>query len=553
MPEQSLAFVVDLIDSLGTPFSYKVACHLRRGEWVEALSLSPQHPRFYTCDQTFALDQLAASLLKKIDNVPNGPTSEARVAKAKEEFFLSEADCLRTNGRLRPYLDNRPVGATEVGVMNFINSWRKELRRLLGRLPATLVPRFSGGSTQSDKGLLTTIPDKLSSKPSCYPETVCLLSNSFYTTAWGSLHRDYPPDISRANRFFTVPKQWDKDRGCCVEASVNVTLQLAVGQHLRKALNRMGINLETGKQTHQLLAQGGSEDGSLATIDMSRASDTVAKRLVQLVLPTDWYLLLNSLRAPFTEIDGRLVYLEKFSSMGNGFTFELETLLFGSLARVVQGPDALFSAFGDDLVVESQYAQSVINALEFFGFTPNRKKTFTEGPFRESCGGDFFKGRSVRGVYLKVTPREPQHWIAAANKLHAWGRNIGPYAYIAKARQACLSMIPSDIRLCRGPSDLGDTVIHEDDPSKWSYRPGNRHTPFLRAYIPVGTVVGWSHFKPEVKLVSAVLGCSSRGVSPRDSVRGYRLTWLPLGFKALPGDGDLFLESIYKRLACQLS
>ena len=149
---------------------------------------------------------------------------------------------------------------------------------------------------------------------------------------------------------------------------------------------------------------------SCATIDLSNASDTVAYQLVKLVLPPDWFELLISLRAPFTDMDGKRVRLEKFSSMGNGFTFALETLLFWTLCDTVSNGEAqVLRVFGDDIIVDTAHAKACVKALEFFGFTPNAKKTFLEGPFRESCGGDYFNGVSVRAVYVKNLPDEPPY------------------------------------------------------------------------------------------------------------------------------------------------
>jgi hypothetical protein len=341
--------------------------------------------------------------------------------------------------------------------------------------------------------------------------------------------------VVKGNIFFTVPKDGTKDRGCCKEASIPVALQLEVGAFLKDRLLRQGISLREGQQTHQDLARSASESGEYATLDLSNASDTLCYKLVKLLLPPDWFTLLDSLRAPFTCVDGQWVHLEKFSSMGNGFTFELETLVFYTLVETLMEDRPYLGSwcYGDDLIVPSAYARDVIAALTFFGFTPNERKCFLEGHFRESCGGDFFKGEPVRAHYLEKLPDEPQQWISLANGL----RRLGAWA--SHARSEALKQLPSEIRQCRGPEELGDIVIH-DDPEHFVTHTitvkGRYHRTRVsayRAYVPVPIRLHWHHWKPDVQLAGALLGLSSNGVSPR-GVSGYKLGWVQP-----PGNGWL--------------
>lgn len=218
----------------------------------------------------------------------------------------------------------------------------------------------------------------------------------------------------------------------------------------------------------------------IATIDLSSASDTVSLELCRLVLPPMWLDLLESLRSPFTRIikDGAPIWHKnaKFSSMGNGFTFELETLIFYSLAKAVEkclGRTAsVIKVYGDDIIVDSWLARSLVPALRFFGFKTNDRKTFIDDtPFRESCGSDYYRGVNVRGHYLEKLPKEPIDWTKLANGIR---RMAGPdlHAFNSLYRfKRCwlrvLSHIPTDIRRCRGPERLGDICIH-DDSSTWN-------------------------------------------------------------------------------------
>jgi len=131
--------------------------------------------------------------------------------------------------------------------------------------------------------------------------------------------------------------------------------------------------------------------------------------------------------------DGKWVFNEKFSSMGNGFTFELETMIFWAAISSVS--DGLISVYGDDLIIESAYYHDVISALDLLGFTPNGEKSFYQGKFRESCGADYWDGNEVRPCYLKsdLSPKEIyrlHNWALRTGLLpHTWFRELLPYPY----------------------------------------------------------------------------------------------------------------------------
>jgi hypothetical protein len=118
------------------------------------------------------------------------------------------------------------------------------------------------------------------------------------------------------------------------------------------------------------------------------------------------------------------------STMGNGFTFPLQTLLFSAVVSAVyeergipllpvNSKEPNWSVFGDDIVVRSDAFDRVVHILDLFGFRVNAEKSFNKGPFRESCGCDFFKGHMVRGVYLKHLSTAQDTYVAF-NKLVRW-------------------------------------------------------------------------------------------------------------------------------------
>jgi len=528
--------IASLARDVATPHARRVLAALESGDLIGLQKIKPELVDYQTGEAgKLRMDLLVSELLRKCDL----PTGVDKRAAAVETFWSCERANALTNARLDRYVHDWVSDPADMHVHRFFDDVRKEIRGALPPLPTTLVPLFSNGATVGDGSLLSTKPDKLSNRPQVYSNTVDLLDNSFWDTAWGRLvkrRRTSAPQVVRGNHFFTVPKDGTKDRGCAKEASINIGLQKAAAMELRKGLRSFGIDLSTGKERHMRLAREGSRYGHLATIDLSNASDTLATGLVKAVMPTLWYDLLASLRAPFTRIDGSWVRLEKFSSMGNGFTFELETLIFASLARVccrwVGVDPEHVTVFGDDIILPVGASPMLARVLSFVGFTINERKTFLEGPFRESCGGDYFEGQSVRAVYLETLPREPHEWIALHNKL--WAHSLAG----ARAARLIKRFVPSHVWSCRGPSHLGDLVFHDRSLSRWSLKEGNPSEPatcVFNTWHPVATVIPWYHWSPDVKHVSALIGESSRGVTPRNAVSGYRhklvawpgSTWLP--------------------------
>jgi hypothetical protein len=292
------------------------------------------------------------------------------------------------------------------------------------------------------------------------------------------------PTIVAGNKFTTVPKNAKTDRGICIEPTLNVFLQLGVGTYIRDRLKRLGTYLKSPRNVSTLIGLERYKGGvswernqdlaqrayaeELSTIDLSKASDTLSIEAVKFLLPDDWYHLLQLARSSTTSVDGKLIPLEKFSSMGNGYTFELETLIFRAavLAVVPLTDQHLTSVFGDDIICPRKYADKVIGTLEALGFSVNRQKSFLAGNFFESCGADFFKGQPVRPFYLrrqKTGNRFLPYQVQITNALRIYANRRG-YGLYCDARfkplwltlkQSC----PQQWRACMVPETFGDTGI----------------------------------------------------------------------------------------------
>lgn len=516
-----------LCQAVGGPVASKVQKCIESGDLLGLVSMTID-PRSYTNAFDFKWDYACVELLRK---APFEIKGVDRARKSRETFKECERICRKTNDRLDPLLNGFFEAQQDAYLVEFIDKMRSWIRKVLGPLPRGLDGKFGPGATFGDKGKLTTVPDKMSSRPTVTSESVCLLplvDSTFWFRQLVTDTRHSEPEVVRGNRFTTVPKDALKERGICIEPSVNVFLQLAVGAKMKERLKSFGIDLVDGQMLHRSWAQRASRDGLHATLDLSNASDTVAKKLVELLLPTDWFLLLSSLRSPFSRVGKSWYRLEKFSSMGNGFTFELESLIFSAIcfACGCGEPGKEFHVFGDDIIVPTKHAADVLSALRYFGFSENARKTFVDGPFRESCGGDFFNGTAVRPHYVKTLPSEPQHWISLANGIRrmvcedhlAAFHNSPAFA----AWQRSLDPIPAAIRRLRGPEELGDLVIH-DDVFRRRWRNG---IGYVRVYRPVARPLPWHHWRANVVLASALYGLPGEGVIPRNGVSGYKVGYV---------------------------
>ena len=539
---------------IGTPRALTVFLLLKNGEWDQLVSLECDPKHYFDAD-SYRKDASVTDFLRKADFLP---TSFDRQKAAQDNFILAEKQCGATNLRLAPFLSNILDEDYQEAHYRFISVLRKKVKWLLGPLPSEdeLSGKFGPGSTFSDKGDRNLILDKLSSVPTLTTGAVGFLP-VWSKTHWGrnisAFERLHDLDCIRGNRFTTVPKDAKKDRGIAVEPSINVFFQLSIGSWLKRRMRFIGHDMERAQDVHRVLAQSASKLGHLSTIDLSNASDTVATNFVKLVVPEQWFQLLSSLRSPHTFFKGKWHRLEKFSSMGNGFTFELETVLFLGISLAcleVSGITARIgenvSCYGDDIIVPTECSPIVISCLKFFGFTPNDRKTFTSGLFRESCGGDFFDGQYVRSYFLKELPDAPEKIISMANGIRRVATENNRYDCLDPCYLhswfRCLDAIPSHLRLY-GPITLGDLVIHEE-PRKWKRRTRSS-IHYIKVYRPARyRKVSLDRWDGDTVYASATYGIStvnsrrsidktsserllSDWVIPRDSVLGHKVGWVP--------------------------
>jgi len=241
------------------------------------------------------------------------------------------------------------------------------------------------------------------------------------------------PIIASGSRISFAPKTQDVSRLICVEPSLNMYFQLGLGALMEGRLrSRFSIDLKTQPIINQRLAYAGSKTGRFSTIDLSSASDSISLNMCKAYLPEWLYQTLMELRSHSTEVRGSSVKLHMMSTMGNGFTFPLQTILFSCLIRAVYKFVGIrtgkgrrdWGCFGDDLIVRSECFDLTIRLLKLLGFSPNSEKTFNKGPFRESCGADWFYGQPARPVFVKKLD-SLQDCVVAINLLNEWTSRTG--------------------------------------------------------------------------------------------------------------------------------
>lgn len=210
-------------------------------------------------------------------------------------------------------------------------------------------------------------------------------------------------DIVVGSRMNFVPKNHKTFRTVAAEPVMNLRLQLGLGSMIQKALKkRAHIDLETQQDVHRNLVKIITRENlPLATVDWSEASDRIWYSLVEYLIPPGWFHLLDIARCDSTEVDGVDVPLSMFSTMGNGATFPLETLLFWALC--VSCCDELglstdmVTVFGDDCIIPSKAFNLLNEVARSIGWCMNTSKSYSTGPFRESCGMDAYRGFRING------------------------------------------------------------------------------------------------------------------------------------------------------------
>jgi hypothetical protein len=242
----------------------------------------------------------------------------------------------------------------------------------------------------------------------------------------------YLPDLDRINwlepgaerpvRVITVPKTLKTPRIIAIEPACMQYAQQGILESLVGAIERDDLLSKlvgfSDQLPNQQLAQKGSLDGSLATLDLSEASDRVSNQLVRTMLRNHPNMLeaVDATRSRKADVPGHgVIRLAKFASMGSALCFPIEAMVFltllflgiqDELNRPLTRKDiksfvGRVRVYGDDIIIPVEYVRSAVNRLQSFGFKVNVNKSFWNGNFRESCGKDYYGGHDVSVVRVR--------------------------------------------------------------------------------------------------------------------------------------------------------
>lgn len=326
---------------------------------------------------------------------------------ALDSFVASELACEMSNRLFYGHLSGSVSFLP--GDCRILYAVRRKIESVLGRAPrlSELRLKFGPGATTDVKKVDACPSNKMAAGLACsesllhsglLPELLREVPH-WYSSLFGVVSDEVGPVRCTVGNLSFVPKNAKTDRAIVTEPVLNSFLQLGIGEWIARRLKRHGVDIrDQGRNAG--LAREGSLTNELATLDLSSASDCVSKGLVKFLLPPAWYYLLASARTPTVKVGKQLIQLNKFSSMGNGFTFPLETLIFWAISFVLCGSSNT-NAYGDDIICPSSCADEVCRVLRLCGFAINTGKSFITGPFRESCGHDYYRGIETRPWYAR--------------------------------------------------------------------------------------------------------------------------------------------------------
>lgn len=468
----ALDLAFEILEALNTPVSLGAALRLKYGEYTQLVNMEID-PLWYNSSQAYFLDRQSVSLLAKYPNLDTGIDTQLVAAK---KFIECESRCRDTNDRFRQRSDGVSPFPSEVERVLF--RAQQKIADILGPVPLLedLQFGFGPGASLGVRGD-TSVYKKLTSALECNFAMLEILPD-FLAEFPGWI----PSGISdvfpvRGSELTFVPKNAKTDRPICIEPTLSGLYQKGVGSYLRSRLARVGVNLRD-QGVNQGLARLAIER-ELATVDFTSASDMIAHSLVLEMLPIDWFELLNVARSPRFRYNNRWYSFEKFSSMGNAYTFELESLIYFALATSCCYELGIpvyvrenLHVFGDDVILPREAFDLFVKVTETCGFEINRKKSYSTGVFFESCGSDFFGANPVRPWYLKKDIKNPRDAYYATNEVLRLQKRLQDATSLANERgdnyrrvlsnlarvhRDCIARIPSNLRYLvpDGQDDVG--------------------------------------------------------------------------------------------------
>lgn len=227
-------------------------------------------------------------------------------------------------------------------------------------------------------------------------------------------------DVELTSRFKFVHKTFGKPRCICIEELEMQWLQQALRRALYDRIENhpltKGYVSFTDQSINGKIALLASKTREYATIDMSSASDRIAKELVIRLFSGNEQLLraLMCLSTDVIELPKDVPYhlkyirAKKYAPMGSALCFPVMGLIHFALIKSILQPfisrneDSPVWVYGDDIIIRREHANIVFDRLPAFGMKLNVGKSFVNSLFRESCGVNAYNGILITPVRFKT-------------------------------------------------------------------------------------------------------------------------------------------------------
>jgi hypothetical protein len=313
------------------------------------------------------------------------------------------------------------------------------------------------------------------------------------------------PETEIPVRVISVPKTLKTPRIIGIEPTAMQYAQQSLLPLILEGIKDFHLDSFLGfddQTPNQRMAAKGSLSGDLATLDLSEASDRVSNQLVIEMTRSSGLLskAIQACRSTKVDVPGYdTMSISKFASMGSALTFPMEAMVFLTLIFIgierelnTQFSHSLLSemkgrvrVYGDDIIVPVEFVDSVIETLELFGARVNRRKSFWNGKFRESCGKEYYDGHDVSIVKVRrVLPTNRRHvqeliaTVALRNQLY-WAGYWTTCQWLDDKIRKILKYYP--VVKSSSPALGRESVLPGIQTDRYSQ---TLHRPEIKAYIP---------------------------------------------------------------------
>lgn len=421
-----------------------------------------------------------------------------------------------------------------LGTLELPDDLLRLLRRILhvvfeGWSPGAFLPKHGNGRV-AEQGISNS-NQKNADFPT-YPTITYLFGKEL---GGGSrVHPEYGAKASsrvsrNISRLKFVPKNWKKTRSICMEPVLFQWAQQGVRlwyeHHLSTSILRRAVTIQD-QTGNQLAACFGSEFGTVDTIDLSSASDSVSWVLVKRIFPAKVCKYLAATRTRLVEVPDQdePVMVHKFAPMGSALCFPVQSTIYSAVVyaagiaatydlndrlefesllkridrRFLQKlfknyndfglfPFQPFRVYGDDIITDSRLTSIVVRMLRQLGFEVNNEKSFVGNQaYRESCGKHYFDGFDVTPFYFRVKKIGEKVSIATVSGIIDAANRAKVYGYVFLRRHLIRFLRFYPI-LNHNKRNGVNQILYSDDPDESNAilcdRPTNKHL-LLRSYDP---------------------------------------------------------------------